>query len=558
MVVEPRAPSHGGDSLLAGTDAPLDACAAPFLLHQDSSGGDNWRSTNHINRERQIARAFRGYRLTQRRRDSSRGFAPRRSSSRATATPRCRSRWSTSGRISRRRLRPTGAVIELHLFPPQDLDLHEIQGGEQKTHTFHLAPRSGHDLGSRRSNGCGARHSSMSIRPMPRPRRRPLPHCPTRDAPHRDRLALIRAAIEGADTFEAKREVIDEYGWRHFGDVYGDHEAVRHTGPRRSSRTTTISTIRSKGSRFSSCRARDRRWWHAMRELAWHVADIDIYHTDRDKAAYNRGLFWHTVHYVDADTATHRTYPSTFGHGGGPANEQNYVSGLTLAWLLTGEAAFREAAIDLAEFPIRIDDGSRHGLSLAGARRHGPRDSVRHIRSITDPGRGSGNSLSALIDGYQLTGERQLSREGRADHPARRSTRATTSPHATCSMPSASGSTRCSSRRWADTSISRSERGEHDRDVRMGAGQPAALRTLDGRPRISVSGQAGDPRVPDRDVGGAGHPQERCLPLRGAARGDERGARAFSRACRVLLPVLRSTRCARRRRGRSPARSSCS
>ena len=42
---------------------------------------------------------------------------------------------------------------------------------------------------------------------------------------------LVDAAIEGADTFEHKREMIDEYGWRHFGDIYGDHEGVRQHGP---------------------------------------------------------------------------------------------------------------------------------------------------------------------------------------------------------------------------------------------------------------------------------------------------------------------------------------
>ena len=46
-----------------------------------------------------------------------------------------------------------------------------------------------------------------------------------------------------------------------------------------------------------------------MHELAVHVRDIDVYHTDEDKSAYNHGLFWHTVHYVDAGTSTHRSYP---------------------------------------------------------------------------------------------------------------------------------------------------------------------------------------------------------------------------------------------------------
>ena len=69
-----------------------------------------------------------------------------------------------------------------------------------------------------------------------------------------------------------------------------------------------------------------------MTELASHVTDIDIYHTDRDKAAYNSGLFWHTFHYVAAGKSTHRSYPrhATGVCGGGPANEHNYTAGLLL------------------------------------------------------------------------------------------------------------------------------------------------------------------------------------------------------------------------------------
>ena len=75
-----------------------------------------------------------------------------------------------------------------------------------------------------------------------------------------------------------------------------------------------------------------------MRELAAHVIDIDIYHCDRDKTAYNRGLFWHTVHYVDADTATHRSYPKAGKVcGGGPSCEHNYTTGLMLHYFLTGD-----------------------------------------------------------------------------------------------------------------------------------------------------------------------------------------------------------------------------
>jgi hypothetical protein len=60
---------------------------------------------------------------------------------------------------------------------------------------------------------------------------------------------------------------------------------------------------------FQFLRTGDPRWWTMATELASHVIDIDVYHTTRDKSAYNHGLFWHTYHYGDADTATHRTYP---------------------------------------------------------------------------------------------------------------------------------------------------------------------------------------------------------------------------------------------------------
>ena len=78
-----------------------------------------------------------------------------------------------------------------------------------------------------------------------------------------------------------------------------------------------------------------------MNELAAHVIDIDIYHTDRDKAAYNGGLFWHTSHYVDAGTldATAPTRAQPGVGGGGPANEHNYTAGLLLHYLLTGDRA---------------------------------------------------------------------------------------------------------------------------------------------------------------------------------------------------------------------------
>jgi hypothetical protein len=217
-------------------------------------------------------------------------------------------------------------------------------------------------------------------------------------------LRLVDAAITGDDTFEHKREVIDEYGWRHFGDIYGDHEAVFHQGP------PLVSHYNNQydpvaGFAYQFLRSGDPRWWHALRELAAHVIDIDLYHTDRDKAAYNHGLFWHTYHYVDADTATHRTYPRSGNvPGGGPANEQSYATGLMLHHFLTGDPLSREAAIDLARWVIDIDDGNKTVFRWLARGYTGLASSSR-TPLYHGPGRGAANSVAVLLDGHRLTGD---------------------------------------------------------------------------------------------------------------------------------------------------------
>jgi hypothetical protein len=400
--------------------APLDAWAVPLTLHQESSGGAHWRSPNHVNRRRQIPLRYSGYQL--------RSGDVTRESARATPIVALGSGdarvattmehfWQTFPKA----VSSDGRSIQWHLLPSECADVHELQGGEQTTSTIHISV--GPDTVSQIPLDCVRQPFVAVVDPAYMASTGAVPYLVAEaDDPGRDYVALVRAAIEGADTFAAKREVIDEYGWRHFGDVYGDHEAVRHKGP-----TPLVSHYNNQydaifGFATQFLRTADPRWWSMMRELAQHVTDIDIYHTDRDKAAYNRGLFWHTIHYIDADTATHRTYPATCGHGGGPANEHNYVSGLQLAWYLTGEVAFREAAIDLAAFPIRMDDGSLTvfrwlaggdtGLATSSGQPH-----------YHGPGRGSGNSLSVLVDGYQLTGDRQFLEKAeqiirRAIHPS--------------------------------------------------------------------------------------------------------------------------------------------
>jgi hypothetical protein len=385
---EPGAPSEAG---------------AVLELYQDSSGGANWKSSNHLNRHHVVPNAFCGYRLRldgrERlgRRASPAVVVQRGPNTVALAMPYF---WQNCPKA----IEGSGDGLVLRLFPRQYADVHEIQGGEQKAHTFYVA-FGPDDVTEGPLTWCCvptlARatpewYCSAGVVPYLTPRA---------EDPHPEYLRLVDAAVEGDDTFEHKREVVDEYGWRHFGDIYGDHEAVFHNGP-----TPLVSHYNNQydpiaGFAYQFLRSGDVRWWRLMDELAGHVIDIDIYHTDRDKSAYNHGLFWHTFHYVDADTGTHRSYPRAARVcGGGPGNEQNYTTGLMLHHFLTGDPASREAAIGLARWVIDRDDGrktifrwlDRGPTGLASASRtplyHGP-------------GRGAANSVSALLDGHRLTGD---------------------------------------------------------------------------------------------------------------------------------------------------------
>ena len=140
-----------------------------------------------------------------------------------------------------------------------------------------------------------------------------------------------------------------------------DHEAVNHKGP-----AALVSHYNNQydfiyGAFVHFLRTRDPRWHQLMVEAARHTIDIDIYHTDQDKAAYNGGLFWHTDHYKDAASCTHRTYSRQnggSGYGGGPSNEHNYTSGLLHYYYLTGDPEARLAVLELSKWVVDMDDGS--------------------------------------------------------------------------------------------------------------------------------------------------------------------------------------------------------
>ena len=127
-------PSFTNIAWVAEPDQPIAGRSSGTLeLDQDSSGGEHWQSRVHLNRDRKIPMAFRGYR--------ERFGNEERTGLRAEPWVSIR---SDIGGIA---IRPRwfwqnfpkcidagqGALI-FRLFPKRFASLHEIQGGEQKTH----------------------------------------------------------------------------------------------------------------------------------------------------------------------------------------------------------------------------------------------------------------------------------------------------------------------------------------------------------------------------------------------------------------------------------------
>ena len=377
-------------------------------IYQDSSGGEAYDSRNHITAAGKIPVSFRGYRV---RFSGSERFGLR---AQPIVALQRGEHWLAATVAEFWQQFPKAIAagdegVRIGLFPGEHAELHELQGGEQKTHriaisfgasdqpdpgglaAFHDPLEAICDSGWMRSAG-----AIPNLPPSPRTLRK-------------EWQATASHSLDGESSFFAKREVIDEYGWRNYGDLWADHEDAYYKGPR-----PVISHYNNQydglqGFLLSYLVTHDRRWWELADPLARHIIDIDIYHTEQDRAVYNGGLFWHTSHYVDAFASSHRTYAKAAhpSGGGGLSNEHNYTSGLLLYYYLTGNEQAKVAVESLAQWVIGMDDGRRHVLGIV---QDGPTGfaSRTTVADYHRPGRGAGNSINALLDGWLATGRRDF------------------------------------------------------------------------------------------------------------------------------------------------------
>ncbi len=402
---------NGEDQIRLDADSATQSLPAQWRLEQLGSGGPHWQSDNHLAADGSVHVQQPGYRLlTTEPATAQTGQRTSPQLQRQTAdatlclTP-CEFWQNFPSSLSAH-----GRNLRFGLFAPGQQ--YELQGGERKTQQcwLRLSPHQtatlSFPLQPALVKADVAYYQATGAMPW------------LNDATAQDYDQLLQPSLDGQQGFAAKREVIDEFGWRHFGDIFADHESLYlppGSPPYISHYNNQYDPI------YGFCRqylrSGDSRWFRLMDELARHVSDIDIYHTDADRAEYNHGLFWHTDHYLPAHSCTHRTYSkhnstsSIPGQtGGGPANEHCYSTGLLYHYWLTGNPHSRQAVLDLADWMVNLHEGAPGLLSRLWSvkLRELPKLKALLRGQKTSPyrypfTRGTGNYLNTLLDAYELT-----------------------------------------------------------------------------------------------------------------------------------------------------------
>jgi len=367
-------------------------------LFQGSSGGVNWDCINHVDALGQIPNTVKGYQI------KSAGVV-----------------WgftfSKFWQNFPKSLQIDESAITMGIFPMEQGSTYELQGGERKTHEIVYSFSEQQD--SLDWVDCSALFTV--------PKSEVIGASVLRYAENDGGAAynaLIENSLNPQNGFLAKREAIDEYGWRNFGDIFADHETLYHE-----SDDLFISHYNNQydpiyGFARQFLLTEDERWFELMDDLAKHVLDIDIYRTDEDRVEYNHGLFWHTDHYKKAYTCSHRSYSRDHykdcdgDKGGGPGGEHCYTSGLVLYYQLTGSLDARDAVINLTNWVRYFYEGNGGVLdtfkNLATKERHKFLSLVKGqkvLRYDYRLDRGTGNYIRALLDSFEITKDKKYIRK---------------------------------------------------------------------------------------------------------------------------------------------------
>lgn len=399
---------------------------APFTLKQYGSSGSNWQSPIHWDEHKQCTVLNPGFQLKTANKE---GFIAGR---RAYPITQLKSQ-SNSLYIYLEnfwqnfpiKIDSDGELLVYNLFSDQT----ELQGGESKTWRFkanafteepqqeETLPTNVFEIFEPISIGYDPDYlNSCQV----------FPHIAFSKTPA-TLTSLIDQGLVGDQNFFNKREHADVFGWRHYGEIYADHET--HGLPEEE-KSCFVSHYNNQydplmGMTLQYLHRGNSEWLKLIHPLNQHVKDIDIYDTDEDKAEYNGGLFWHTDHYLTAETCSHRsksrhhTAPyEGFQGGGGPGGQHCYTTGLAMQYWLFGDENAKEKVSQLCHwirkfyngddsildktFRLLTVDLKQNTLTNYGVKASG-------FKYPLD--RGTGNYLVALMDHYDLTGCPELLEE---------------------------------------------------------------------------------------------------------------------------------------------------
>lgn len=382
-------------------------------IYQESSGGDNWYHRNHMIYNHRIPLTFRGAKSFH---DGVQPYQIDRPDAWLHAADRkfglavgVRYFWQNFPKSLS--AEPDGTV-RVGLWPKEFPSVHELQGGEIKTHEIAFWYHTGSQGSSREVNRIAGTmagfHHPLYVRARPQDYLAGMYENFTVYEP--GRFPTFERYMQGAVMAEdenlfTQREVIDEYGWRNFGDTWAKNERNKTGGPHSGQTMVNhfnleydlgygmlLQSLRTTGVAESI----SRKWWALAEPALLHESDIDIYHTTKEQGAvdaYAGGKFRHTAHGVEAGLSTHRAFPRElwygeldwpWGRGGAPESGHFNNRGLVFYYYLTGNRRVLESAIEIAELVHYKISNDRYA-------------------QIDRLDRTSGNNLQVLLDAYLVT-----------------------------------------------------------------------------------------------------------------------------------------------------------
>ena len=384
------------------------ATVLPLMITQHSSGGDNWQSPVHVDHQQKVPFDIKGYQVIQQDKQLETG-------SRASPHIHLAAKFSLSMEDFWQKFPSAIGItqkrVSLGFLPEQIGSNYELQGGEKSTHTLWVSV-------SEDKNALDWTENAPRVTPnIAQYANSDMPLYTEHARSDSELQQLINNGLLSSNNFFEKREQLDEYGWRNFGDLYADHETAEHDGD-----AIFVSHYNNQydpiyGFLRQFILSGDRRWFTLADDLAKHVKDIDIYHTLDDKSEYNGGMFWHTDHYLQAYTSSHRSYSKHQGKGayqdhaggGGPGGQHCYTTGLALYHLLTGDEEAKQAVLTLTKWITYVYEGGNTCLELLLALKNRNVLGLKNHFSGQYPlDRGTANYLNALLDSYIITSDAEI------------------------------------------------------------------------------------------------------------------------------------------------------